>query len=124
MRLSKPIHVLCLVIVGVFSSCMTITPIIKPIKYYSPRHSAQLVDFIPKGTVFIGSAKVVPGDNALSTSDRRKQRAIQRLLEEAAKAGADFVVITDIQRSNKDYLLDWNFSDGYTIEGEMFRRIE
>ena len=64
----------------------------------------------------------MPRGDASVRSKQLKERVIKRLQKQAAEAGADFVVITDIQRSNKDYALDWNFSDGYTIEGEMFRK--
>ena len=104
---------------------MILTPIIKTVKYYAPRYqSAEIVDYIPKETIYIGTIKIVPGDDAFIRSERRKQEAIQRMQKEAAKAGADFVVITDVQKTNRDYLLDVVESDGYTIEGEMFRIIE
>lgn len=106
------------------SGCMILTPIVKPTKYYSSRfHPAEVVDFIPNGTIYIGTIKIVPGDDAFIRSERRKQKAIKRMQEEAAKVGADYVVIIDAQKNNKDYLLDISYSDGYTIEGEMFRRI-
>lgn len=105
------------------TSC-AVVPIVKPVKYYSPKASAQLVDYIPQGTIYIGTVKVVPRGDASLTTEKQKQKAIQRLLESAAEAGADYVVIVDIQKSNKDYLLDFNYSDGYTIAGEMFRKIE
>jgi len=104
------------------ASCATV-PIVKPVKYYSPRSSAQVVDYIPIGTIYIGTVKVVPRGDASLTTKKQKQRAVRKLQKAAAEAGADYVVITDIQKSNKDYLLDFNFSDGYTIEGEMFRQI-
>ncbi len=107
----------------ILNGCVILTPIVKPVKYYSPRPSAELVDYIPKGTIFIGTVKIVPGDDASIRSNRRKQRVIRKMQDEAAKVGADYVVITDIQKNNKDYLIDISFSDGYTIEGEMFRRM-
>lgn len=108
----------------VFFACMILTPIVKPIKYYSPRAHAECVDYIPKGTIYIGTIKIVPGDDAFIRSERRKRRAIKKMQKEAAKVGADYVVITDIQKNNKDYFLDISYSDGYTIEGEMFRLVE
>lgn len=108
----------------VLSGCMILTPIVKPIKYYAPRnHSAEIVGYIPDGAIFIGTIKIVPGDDALIRSERRKQQALKKLQEEAAKVGADYIVITGIQKNNRDYLLDISYSDGYTIEGEMFRQI-
>lgn len=105
-----------------FAYSCAIVPIVKPIQYYSPRPYAQVVDYIPKGTIYIGTAKMVPGDYTFITA-KIKQNVIDKLLREAAKAGADYVVITDIQNNNKDYFFDVTYSDGYTIEGEMFRRI-
>ena len=106
------------------SGCMILTPIVKPIKYYSPRSlAAEVVDYIPDGTIYIGIIKIVPGDDAFIRSERRKQQAIIRMQKEAAKVGADYVVITDVLKNNRDYWLDVSYSDGYTIEGEMFRRI-
>lgn len=106
------------------SSCMILTPIVKPVKYYSQRfHYAEVVDYIPNGTIFIGTIKIVPGDDAFIRSERRKQQAIIKMQEEAAKAGADYIVIIDVQKNNRDYWLDVSYSDGYAIEGEMFRRI-
>lgn len=108
-------------VVLLFTSC-AVVPIVKPVKYYPSQASAQLVDYIPRGTMYIGTVKVVPRGDASLTTEKQKKRAIHKLLESAAKAGADYVVITDIQKSNKDYIGDFNYSDGYTIEGEMFRR--
>lgn len=105
----------------IFFGCRIITPIVKPIKNYSPRPYAELFDYIPDNTIFIGTIKIVPGDDAFIRSERRKQRAIKKMQKEAAKVGADYVVITDIQKNNKDYFFDVAYSDGYTIEGEMFR---
>ena len=107
----------------VLSGCMILTPIVKPTKYYSPKAYAEIMNQIPAGTIFIGTIKIVPGDDAFIRSERRKQQAIQKMQECAAKAGADYVVITDIQKTDKDYFFDVTYSDGYTIEGEMFRRI-
>ena len=108
-------------IILLLMGCQTIVPIVKPVKYYSARSHAVDVDYIPDGTVYIGTVKVVPGDDALLRSKSRKQRAIRKMLAAAAKAGADYVVITDIDKTNKDYWLDITYSAGYTIEGEMFR---
>lgn len=106
------------------SGCMILTPIVKPIKYYSPRYlPAEVVDYIPDGTIFIGYIKIVPGDDAFIRSYRRKSQAIIKMQKEAAKVGADYVMIKDIQKNNKDYFFDVSYSDGYTIEGEMFRLI-
>lgn len=106
------------------TSCQTIVPIVKPIKYYSPRsNSAEVVNYIPNGTIFIGTIKIVPGDDAFIRSESRKNQAIKKMQKEAAKAGADYIVITGIQKNNRDYWLDVSYSDGYTIEGEMFRKI-
>lgn len=102
-------------------SC-AIIPIVKPLRYYPPRQQAELVNYIPEGTMYIGSAKMVPGDYTFIIAKIR-QNVIDKLLREAAQAGADYVVITDIQKNNKDYFFDVTYSDGYTIEGEMFRRI-
>lgn len=121
MRLKKYCLILC---VCLLSSCMRLVPIAKPTKYYSPKSHAELVNYIPDGTIFIGTIKIVPGDDACVRSERRKQQALSKIQEEAAKAGADYVVIRDIQISNRDYILDITFSDGYTIEGEMFRIVE
>ena len=107
------------------TSCMILTPIVKPAKFYAPRNNpADVVDYIPNGTIYIGTVKIVPGDDAFIRSERRKRKAIRRLQAEAAKAGADYVVITDVQKTNRDYFIDAAFSDGYTIEGEMFRKTE
>lgn len=107
------------------TGCMILTPIVKPVKYYPSRHdAAEVVDHIPKGTIFIGTIKIVPGDDAFIRSERRKQNAINKMQKEAAKVGADYVVIIDTQKTNRDYWLDAAFSDGYTIEGEMFRLVE
>ncbi len=106
------------------ASCSVLTPIVKPVKQYPPRPSAEVVDYIPQGTIFIGTIKIVPGDDAFIRSERRKQRAIRKMQKEAAKVGADFVIITDFQKNNKDYLLDVSYSDGWTIEGEMFRIVD
>lgn len=113
-----------IICVALFQTACATVPIVKPIKYYAPRAYAQIVEYIPNGTIYIGTIKLVPRGDASVRSERQKERVLEGLKEHAAKAGADYVVITDIQRSNKDYLLDWNPSDGYTIEGEMFRRIE
>lgn len=110
-------------VVVILSGCATI-PIAKPIKYYSPRDITEIVDDIPHNCIYIGTIKMVPRGDASVRSERQKERVLRRLQREAAKVGADCVFITDIQRSNKDYLLDWNFSDGYTIEAEMFRRVD
>ena len=107
------------------TSCMILTPIVKPAKFYAPRNNpADVVDYIPNGTIYIGTVKIVPGDDAFIRSERRKRKAIRRLQAEAAKAGADYVVITDVQKTNRDYFIDAAFSDGYTIETEMFRKIK
>lgn len=108
----------------IFSSCMILTPIVKPIKYYSPRSHAECVEYIPDGATYIGTIKIVPGDDAFILSEARKRRAIQKMQKEAAKVGADYVLIIDVQKSNRDYIFDISFSDGYTIEGEMFRSEE
>ena len=115
--------VICTASIVIFSGCMILTPIVKPTRYYSPRSNAQIVDYIPNGVIYIGTIKIVPGDDACLRIESRKQEAIQKMQQEAAKAGADYVVITDIQKTNRDYLLDVTYSDGYTIEGEMFRNI-
>ena len=104
--------------------CGATVPIVKPVAYYPPRAYAQIVGYIPQNSIYIGTIKLVPRGDALVRSEQQKVRVMKRLQESAAEAGADFVVVKDIQRSNKDYLLDWNFSDGYTIEGEMFRRVD
>ena len=118
-------HIFTLTIYCAFillASCATV-PIVKPVKYYSPRSSAQVVDYIPAGTIYIGMVKIVPRGDTSLTTEKQKQRAINKLQKSAAEAGADYVVIIDIQKSNRDYLLDFNYSDGYTIKGEMFRQI-
>ena len=46
---------------------------------------------------------------------------MNKLLKEAAKVGADYVYIKSIEKTNKDYTIDYTFSDGYTIMGEMYR---
>lgn len=107
----------------IFTSC-AVVPIVKPVKYYSPRPYAEIVDCIPKETIYIGTVKIVPRGDAWLRSNGQKQYAIRRLQKSAAKAGADYVVIFDIKKSNKDYFFDLNYSDGYTIMGEMFRLVE
>lgn len=120
MKLTYPCILICACLL---SGCSILTPIVKPVKYYSARNlPSEIVDYIPKGTIYIGTIKIVPGDDAFIRSERRKQRAIEKMQKEAAKVGADYVVIIDVQKNNKDYWLDAAFSDGYTIEGEMFRR--
>lgn len=121
--LSKTYFSIFLFVASLLTGCQTIVPIVKPVKYYSARASADAVDYIPKGTIYIGTIKVVPGDDAFLRTESRKQQAIHKMLDSAAQAGADYVVITDIQNNNKDYFFDVTYSDGYTIEGEMFRRI-
>lgn len=71
----------------------------------------------------IGTIKIVPGDDALNSSGKRLQQTIHAIQEHAARVGADYVVITDRQKNNKDYKFDISWSDGYTVEGEMFRSI-
>ena len=115
-------YFICLFVL-LLTSCCSIVPIVKPLKYYPPSVSIQLVDYIPQGTMYIGTVKVVPRGDAMLTTEKQKQRAIQQLLESAAEAGANYVVINDLQKSSKDYLFDFNFSDGYTREGEMFRAV-
>ena len=117
-------YLIILLCACVLTSCMILTPIVKPVKYYSPRqYPAEVVNYIPSGTAFIGTIKIVPGDDAFIRSERRKQQAIKKMQKEAAKVGADYVVIIDIQKNNRDYSLEVSYSDGYTIEGEMFRRV-
>ena len=110
--------------VFLLSNCSILTPIVKPIKYYSARNNSSIVDSIPDGTIYIGTIKIVPGDDAFIRSNWRKQQSIKKMQVEAAKVGADYIIIIDTQKNNKDYWLDVSFSDGYTIEGEMFRLID
>ena len=106
-----------------FNACFLLSrlqPIVHVTSYCSSRPYATLVTEIPAGTKYLGTVKIVPGDdNFISSFD--KDKIINKLLDEAAKVGADYVYIKSIDKTNKDYAIDITFSDGYTIMGEMYR---
>ena len=108
---------------SIYVGCAVLTPIVKVNRHYSPRANAVIVDSVPANTIFIGTVKIVPGDDGL-IRPKKLNKVINCLLEEAAEAGADYVYVRDISKSNKDYFFDVDFADGYTVTGEMFRLVE
>lgn len=115
-----PQILLCCIIVFCFNACSLLQPIVHVTAYYPARAYATLVAEIPAGTKYIGTVKIVPGDNAFRISFK-KEEIMNKLLEEAAKVGADYVHIKSIEKTNKDFFFDIVYSDGYTIMGEMYR---
>jgi hypothetical protein len=115
------IRILFLVlIVCCFNACNLLQPIVHVTAYCPARPYAILVTEIPAGTKYLGTVKIVPGDNAFRTSFK-KEKIMNKLLDEAAKVGADYVYVKSIEKTNKDFFFDLVYSDGYTIMGEMYR---
>jgi hypothetical protein len=98
-------------------------PIVHVTTYCPARPYATLVTEIPANTKYLGTVKIVPGDDNLISSFN-KEKVMNKLLKEAAKVGADYVYIKSIEKTNKDYAIDYTFSDGYTIMGEMYRLVD
>ena len=109
-----------IVITCCFNACFVLQPIVHVTAYCSARPYATLVNEIPNGAKYLGTVKIVPGDYTFISSFN-KCKMINKLLDEAAKVGADFVYIKSIDKTKKDYVIDITFSDGYTIMGEMYR---
>lgn len=101
-------------------------PIVKATKYYPPTSNAMIVDVVPADAIYIGTIKVVPRDYSFETSSDRKI-AINNLREAAAKAGANYIYLTNMVRQNDDYYYRFfnaiteDYGEGYTIEAEMYR---
>ena len=109
-----------------FNACFMLNrlqPIVHVTTYCPARPYATLVTEIPANTKYLGTVKIVPGDDNLISSFN-KEKVMNKLLKEAAKVGADYVYIKSIEKTNKDYAIDYTFSDGYTIMGEMYRLVD
>ena len=112
-----------LAILLALSSCSAIyLPIVHANKYYEPLSNAVFVDTAPEGSIYIGTVKTVPHDNSIPYGDNR-EKAKAVMLEAAAKAGARYVVITNITQISSDYrsTIDYDYGDGISLIGEMYR---
>ena len=94
-------------------------PIVKTYGYYQPVASAEFVDKVPKNAKYIGTISIVPNDLTYFRSWDRNE-ALKFVLIEVAKAGANYVYLTQIETSHNDYWWNQESGQGYTIKAELY----
>ncbi len=112
--------VLLLLLSIVLIGCSSVfIPIVKTYGYHHPVASAELVNQVPKDAKYIGTISIVPNDLTYFRS-WNKNAALFFLLTEAAKAGANYVYLTQIETSHNDYWWNKESGQGYTINAELY----
>lgn len=107
--------------VTICCSCSPIfVPIVKTYGYYPPSYSAKITTTIPSNAEYIGTIAIVPNDHPVIMG-WDKNLLYQTLEKEAAKAGANYVYITNIESSNVDYWFNYEEGDGFSIRAELYR---
>ena len=118
-----PIAVICIVLMGCTHKYL---PMVKTLRYYPPVSHAVIVDSIPQEAEYIGTIKLVPRDYQFETRSD-KQVIFDNLKEAAAKAGANYIYITNLTAQSQDYYYrffnaiteDWG--EGFVLEAELYR---
>lgn len=102
------------------TSCKTFVPIVKTYGYYPPTSNAIIVNNIPASAEYIGTIAIHPNDHPLF-SGWDKERLYTQLKTAAAKAGAKYIYITNLEASSVDYLFNYDSGDGFSVRAELYR---
>ena len=104
-----------------FFGCKVFTPIPNVHGYYPPTVGAIITTNIPTQCEYIGTLKLVPHEFSVFSA-RNKERLLNTLKEEAAKLGANYVCIKDMNTRSNDWFLNiFSRGSGYTLTAELYR---
>ena len=105
----------------IFVGCKAFTPISNVHRHYPPTIGAIITTEIPTHCEYIGTLKLVPHEFSVFSA-RNKERLLNTLKEEAAKLGANYVCIKNMNTRTNDWFLDvLSRGSGYTLTAELYR---
>ena len=107
----------CVILFG----CKAFTSISNVYRRYPPTIGAIITTEIPSHCEYIGTLKLVPHEFSVFSA-RNKERLLNTLKEEAAKLGANYVCIKDMNTRPNDWFLDvFSRGSGYTLTADLYR---
>ena len=107
----------CVILFG----CKAFTSIPNVYRRYPPTIGAIITTEIPSHCEYIGTLKLVPHEFSVFSA-RNKERLLNTLKEEAAKLGANYVCIKDMNTRPNDWFLDvFSRGSGYTLTADLYR---
>jgi hypothetical protein len=105
----------------IFVGCKAFTPISNVYRHYPPTIGAIITTEIPTHCEYIGTLKLVPHEFS-RFSARNKERLLNTLQNEAAKLGANYVCIKDVNTRPNDWFLNvFSRGSGYTLTADLYR---
>ena len=105
----------------IFVGCKAFTPIPNVYRHYPPTIGAIITTEIPTHCEYIGTLKLVPHEFS-RFSARNKERLFNTLQNEAAKLGANYVCIKDMNTRSNDWFLNiFSRGSGYTLTADLYR---
>ena len=116
----KNVFVCAVLCVLLCASCVSsFVSIVKTYGYYPSTVTAVIVKEVPAGAEYIGTIAVHPNDHTVF-SGWNVERLYAKLRKSAAKAGARYVYIVNVEASGVDYWA-YYYGDGYSVRAELYR---